>query len=99
MTDRSLVHPEARGNLFAAQSLLVEALELVIACLSIGATCRSYSACSLVSFCNTALFTESKGRAKSHAQDLIVVVLGMIAEPTGTDGIRTRDLLRDRQTC
>ena len=26
-------------------------------------------------------------------------VPGLIAEPTGTDGIRTRDLLRDRQTC
>ena len=24
---------------------------------------------------------------------------GLLAEPTGTDGIRTRDLLRDRQTC
>src|SRR5437667_6113066 len=34
------------------------------------------------------LFTESKGRGKRHAQDSSGV-LGMIAEPTGTDGHRT----------
>src|SRR5437660_2569472 len=39
--------------------------------------------------CNTALFTESKGRGKRHAQDSSGV-LGMIAEPTGTDGHRLR---------
>ena len=38
-------------------------------------------ACSHVSVCHTALFPESKGRGKSHAQDS-VGVLGMIAEPT-----------------
>ncbi len=32
---------------------------------------------------------EEQGRGKRHAQDPIGV-LGMIAEPTGTDGIRTR---------
>src|SRR5215469_7963608 len=47
----------------------------------------SYPSCSPVSVCHTALFTESKGRGKRHAQDLRGV-LGMIAEPNGTDGHR-----------
>src|SRR5207247_9743895 len=48
----------------------------------------SSPAYSSVRVCNTALFTESKGRGTRHAQDPIGV-LGMIAEPTGTDGIRS----------
>jgi hypothetical protein len=47
----------------------------------------SYPSCSPVTLCNTALFTESKGRGKRHPQDSSQV-LGMIAEPTGTDGFR-----------
>jgi hypothetical protein len=40
-----------------------------------------------VSMCHTALVTEIKGRGTRHAQDSSRV-LGMIAEPTGTDGQR-----------
>ena len=47
----------------------------------------SYPSCSPVSLCNTTLLTERKGIGKRNSQDS-VGVLGMIAEPTGTDGHR-----------
>src|SRR6266700_3157633 len=52
-----------------------------------GAETISYPPCSPVSLCHTTLFTESEGRGKRHTQDLRGV-LGMIAEPTVTDGCR-----------
>src|SRR6266568_4264677 len=42
---------------------------------------------ALRTHCHTTLFTESEGRGKRHTQDLRGV-LGMIAEPTVTDGCR-----------
>jgi hypothetical protein len=41
-----------------------------------------------MSMCHTAFVTEIRGRGTRHAQDSYRV-LGMIAEPTGTDGHRT----------
>src|SRR6266699_3423231 len=41
-----------------------------------------------MSMCHTAFVTEIKGRGTRHAQDSYRV-LGMITEPTGTDGHRT----------
>jgi hypothetical protein len=39
MTDGSLANRHPTGNLFGGQALLVEALDLLIACLSLGASC------------------------------------------------------------
>src|SRR5689334_6653983 len=39
MTDGSLANCQPTGNLFRGQTLLVEALDLLIACLSLGPSC------------------------------------------------------------
>ncbi len=57
--------------------------------LSWASSATSSPSWSLMSVSHTTLFATSKGKEKRHAQDASEV-LGMIAEPTGTDGHRPR---------